>query len=108
MTASSLHSRAQATPVMQALRAQLHSFLEQQGPQLLGALLRAAADSCPTQLLRPLALLLHPLLSGGPLQAARRQLLGQILAETSFPGEWLPKILKLLSLLHPLLLLRLA
>ena len=71
---------------VQGLRAALHGFLQQQGPQLVAALLRAAADSCPSQLLRPLSLLLHPLLSTGPLQAAREQLVGQALADPAFPG----------------------
>ena len=71
---------------MQGLRAALHAFLQQQGPALVAALLRAAADSCPSQLLRPLALLLHALLSSGPLQAARQHLVGHALADPAFPG----------------------
>ena len=71
---------------LQGLRGMLHAFLQQQGPQLASALLRAAADSCPTQLLRPLALLLHALLGSGPLQPARHQLLGHALADPAFPG----------------------
>ena len=64
----------------------MQAFLQQQGSRLVLALLTAAGDSCPAQLLRPLSLLLHALLASSVLGAARAQLLAQILALPDFPG----------------------
>ena len=64
----------------------MEAFLQQQGSHLVLALLKAAGDSCPAQLLRALSLLLHALLHSSVLKPGQGQLLRQILAMPDFPG----------------------
>jgi hypothetical protein len=71
---------------MQAHQAKLHQCVSQQGGPLVQALLVALCETCPRSSMRPLAMLLHGLLTGPLWQAAARGWLAEALQSAELQG----------------------